>query len=135
MIIQEEKRMSKKIFVVIGFDIEDAWIEPFVFITEHAAEEKCRQLNMGQDGDNFTFTVQEIELPEKVLKNAPEDIEPEGITLAEAVSQHADAMWKQAEAFENIAESLREFTTCACSHNLMDNGSPIRPTISIKGVV
>lgn len=130
---QEEKRM--KIFVVIGFDIEDAWVEPFVFVTEQDAAEKCRQLNMVAEDDNFTFMVQEIELPEKVLKNAPEDIEPEGITLAEAVSQHADAMWKQAEAFENIAESLREFTTCACSHNLMDNGSPIRPTINIKGVV
>ena len=134
MNIQEEKRMSKKIFVVIGFDIEDAWIEPFVFITEHAAAEKCRQLNMGQDGDNFTFTVQEIELPEKVLKNAPEDIEPESITLAEAVSQHADAMWKQAEAFEDIAKSLKEAVVCTCSRDARGGGAT-HPTINIKGVV
>ena len=129
MSIQEEKHMSKKIFVVIGFDIEDAWVEPFVFITEHAAEEKCRQLNMGPDGDNFTFTVQEIELPEKVLKNTPAQNE-----IAEAIEHQADAMMKQAEAFESIAKSLKEAVVCTCSRDARGGGAT-HPTINIKGVV
>lgn len=126
---QEEEEMNKKIYVVICVDYIDASAsidEDCVFLSKEDADKKCRELLHDEELKDLTFVVEEIENPTATTETTGEN------EIAEAISRHADAMYKQAEAFEKIADQLEELVIDLCSADCTKSSGPTHPTIIVK---
>ena len=106
-----------KLWLVIGSDEEGAWIDKdCVFELRSLAEAKAEKLRNEAKDDLIEFSVTDIDMPCK---------------QDEAIAMVADSIRANADAMMSIAESVREFITCACSVDALGN-TATHPSIIVK---
>lgn len=107
-----------KIWLVIGSDVDGAWIDKdCVFEFKSLAEEKAAKLREAYD-DQMVFSVVDID--------TPCDQEAAIYAVADSIRANADALMA-------FSDNVKELINCACTDNAMGEGhQATHPTVIIK---